>query len=90
MGKKRTNINNAYSSWEKKFLEYCKALYLGLFKIFLSDLLHIIRGTDFSSYAGGNTIYDSGICIESTKSSSCQKLLGIEIDKKPYSCKKSW
>ena len=50
----------------KYYLVFHKALYLGLFlyNIFLSDLLLVISGTDFSSYDDDNTVYDSSNGID--------------------------
>ena len=40
------------------YLEYLKGPIL--FNIFLSDLLLTIDETEFTSYAGGNTLHDAG------------------------------
>ena len=63
--KQRTKINNAYSLWEEILFGVPRGSILGpiLFNIFLSDLLLVVKDTDFSSYADDNTIYDIGDSI---------------------------
>ena len=59
--KRRTKINQAYSSWEEILFGVPKVLYLVsiLFNIFLSDLFLVVQNVDFASYADDNTIYNS-------------------------------
>ena len=64
--KQRTNINQAYSSWNEILLGVPQTSILGpiLFNIFLSDLFLVVQNVDFASYADDNTIYDAGDNID--------------------------
>ena len=77
--KRRTKVNHIYSSWEEILFDVLQGSISGpiLFNIFLSELFYVINDTDFSSYADGNTIYDSGNNINEVISSleeSAEKL----------------
>ena len=62
----RTKINMPCSSWEDIVFGVPQRFILGLllFSIFLYDLLFIMKGTDFSGYAGDNTPYKTAGTIE--------------------------
>ena len=64
--KQRTNINQAYSSFEEILFGVFQRSILGpiLFNIFLSDLFLVVQNVDFASYADDNTIYDAGERID--------------------------
>ena len=51
--KKRTKINDSYSSWTNILLGPL------LFNIFLIDLFLIVKDINIASYADNNTLYDS-------------------------------
>ena len=77
--KQRTKVNHTNSSWEEILFDVLQGSIPGpiLFNIFLSELFYVISDTDFSSYADGNTIYDSGNNINEVISSlkeSAEKL----------------
>ena len=77
--KRRTKVNHTNSSWEEILFDVLQGSIPGpiLFNIFLSELFYVISDTDFSSYADGNTIYDSGNNINEVISSlkeSAEKL----------------
>ena len=64
--RRRTRLNLAYISWEKKLLRVPQRSFLGplLFNIFLYDLFFIMDGIDFASYADDNTPYTIGSNME--------------------------
>ena len=64
--KQRTNINQAYSSWEEILFGVPHWSILGpiLLNHVLSDLFLVVRNVDFASYADDNTIYDAGDNID--------------------------
>ena len=59
--KQETEINSAYSCWEKNLYGAPTGSILVplLFKIFLYDLFYMMSDTDFASYADYNTPYVS-------------------------------
>ena len=60
--KQRTQINQAYSSWEEILFGVTQGSILRpiLLNIFLSDLFLVVQNVDFASYADGKTIYGAG------------------------------
>ena len=66
--KQRAKVNHAYSSWEEILFGLIRPCAY-LFNIFLGDMLLVINDTDFFSYAGDNTIYDSGNSVDDVISS---------------------
>ena len=63
----KNRINHDFSSWEEVL--FVSVFWPMLFNIFLSDLLLIIKETEFTSYADDNTLYDAGNTIEDVISS---------------------
>ena len=64
--KQRTQINQAYSSWEEIFFGVPRGSILSpiLFNIFVNDLFLVVQNIDFASYADDNRIYEAGDNID--------------------------
>ena len=62
----RTKINQSYSIWKDILFGVAQGSILGpiLFNIFISDLFLVVKDVNFSSYADGNTIYQSSKIVE--------------------------
>ena len=58
----KDKINHDFISWQEVLFGVPQGSVLGpiLSNIFLSDLLFVIKETEFTSYADDNTLYDAG------------------------------
>ena len=67
----RTKINQNFISWEEVLFGVPQGSVLApiLFNIFLSDFFLVMKETEFTSYADGNTLYDADNTTEDAISS---------------------